>query len=119
MTALLEAELDTYEKLEVLRQLRVAGAPCSRAQLRDALRLDRDVLDEAIQELAQAGFLVAGDPVAPAARAAEPAVASALDLYEAEKAAVLAVLSRGAMRRIRERAARTFVERRGPRDDDT
>lgn len=122
---LLETDVDSIEKVELLRHLRSAAAPVPRAELARALDLDREAADTLIAELAHAGLVeVVGvrGAVRPGPAAADEACGDLMRIYEEDRAQVVSVLSTRALQRIRDMAAQTFGEalgsRKKPRDDE-
>ncbi len=122
---LLETDVDSTEKVELIRYLRSAAAPVPRAELARALDLDREAADTLIAELAHAGLVeVVGvrGAVRPGAAAADEACSDLMRIYDEDRAQIVSVLSTLALQRIRNMAARTFGEALGskkkPRDGE-
>ncbi len=110
--ALLDGKLDTFEKLELVLVVRAAGQPMTVSDLAMELQVGRDVLRRVIADVAAAGVLdlVDGDAVCLRHGSWEPQIAEAAEIYEADPTALIKVLSRISMERIRSRAARTFAD---------
>ncbi|MEO6775108.1 MAG: hypothetical protein ABI467_19235 [Kofleriaceae bacterium] len=116
---LLETELDSFEKLEVMSRVR---GPDAALAVDDAV-LDNEPMRETVRDLLRAhlierrtGVYVAGP------RATDPVVTELLALYDADRMIVVAELSALAMDRIRSMAseafANAFVLRKKRGDDD-
>ena len=116
--ALLQTQLDSFEKLELVRVLRASGKPMSEASLDKAARLRPDVSRDAVIVLLQIGVLRA-DPgtglieLGPAS--VDPAFQALMAVYEQDRLLVLTALSSLALARIRNMAARTFGDAFVPR----
>ena len=111
--ALLEAHLYSFEKLELLHALRSAGRPVSRDELVTVARLDRDVVADVLAQLELAHLVeldASGKLASLGVTAREPICESLLALYQADRAAVMAVVSSIAVRRIRSMAADAFAD---------
>jgi hypothetical protein len=112
--ALLDTELDSFEKLELASHLARAGGPVRRADLPAALRLDAEEIGRVLAELSAAELVEVDAAPAPAVRlgprAAHDDFRTLLALYAEDRMAVVVALSSSAMRRIRTMAARTFGE---------
>lgn len=116
---LLESELDSFEKLELLARIR--GTP-SGLEIADPV-FDNAAMRWTLDELLQGGFVERrGQLCMLGPRAAEPAVVSLLSLYDADRMVVVAELSSLALERIRSMASRAFanafVLRKKRGDDD-
>ncbi len=122
---LLETDVESIEKVELIRYLQSAAAPVPRAELARVLDLDREAADTLIAELAHAGLVeVVGvrGAVRPGAAAADEACGDLMRIYDEDRAQVISVLSTLALQRIRNMAARTFgealVSKKKPKDDE-
>ncbi len=110
---LLETDVNSIEKLDLIRYLRSAGGPVPRAEISRVLDLDRETADTLIDELAGADLVeVAGarSPVRSGAAAAGEACEDLLRIYDEDRLLVVSTLSSLAMERIRNMAARAFGE---------
>ena len=110
---LLVTKVDSYEKLEIMRMLRGAGKTLSRSELEDAGRLSPDAVDDALTSL-QRSKLIEHDPVSHGFRigaaGADRCLATLMQAYDEDRAAVLAVLSSEVMQRLRNMAAQVFAD---------
>lgn len=111
--ALLETQLDSFEKLEIAHALRASGGMTPQA-LEVACRFSVETVQEVLTSLQRAA-LVEPDPnrngvfrLGSASQA--PRFEAALQLYETDRLGVLSVLSTLAMERIRHMAARVFAD---------
>lgn len=110
---LLEAELFSFERLELLHALRAAAGALSSRELEDTCRLDADTVASVLAELAATGLVIFDQPGKRAslgAAANAPTCESLLALYAQDRALVLAALAPISLRRIRSMAARTFSD---------
>lgn len=111
--SLLEAKLDSFEKLEIARLLCATRRPMSRAEIGAAGSLSHEVVDDALSSLRHAG-LVEWDGANGAVRlgpeSADPHFVRLMQLYGEDRASVLAVLSRLVMQRLRAMAVRAFSD---------
>lgn len=123
--ALMQAHLDSFEKLELVRALRASVRPMSRTELERECRFSPDTVLEALGSLSQMN-VVELDAERSFARlgkvAQDPAFDALMRFYDDDRSAVLAMLSKVAMERIRSMAARAFADafilRRKQGDDD-
>lgn len=109
---LLVTKVDSYEKLEIMRMLGAAGKTMSRSELEDACRLSSDAVDDALASL-QRSKLIEHDPVSHGFRVrprADRCLATLMQAYDEDRAAVLAVLSSAVMQRLRNMAAQAFAD---------
>ena len=116
---LLETELDSFEKLELLARIR---ATASGLELADPV-FDNAAMRGTLDELVSAGFVEKrGRTCVLGPRGAEAAVVSLLSLYDADRMVVVGELSSLALERIRSMASRAFanafVLRKKRGDDD-
>jgi hypothetical protein len=116
---LLETELDSFEKLEVMS--RVRGTTAGLAT--DDAALDNEAMRQTIAELLQGRLIERRDCVyVVGPRATDVAVVALLSAYDADRMAIVGELSSLAMERIRSMAskafANAFVLRKKRRDDD-
>jgi hypothetical protein len=111
--ALMQAQLDSFEKLEVVRALRAAVRPMSRLELERECRFSPDTVLDAFNRLSQTNVIVL-DAEQNFARlgkiAQDPAFEALMRFYDDDRSAVLAMLSKIAMERIRSMAARAFAD---------
>jgi hypothetical protein len=123
--ALMQAHLDSFEKLEVVRALRASARPMSRTELESECRFTPDTVLETLGGLrqmnaididAERNFVRLGEI------ARDPAFEALMRFYDDDRSAVLAMLSKIAMERIRSMAARAFADafilRKKQGDDD-
>jgi hypothetical protein len=121
---LLVTKLDSYEKLEIMRALGGAGAALSRSELEAACRLSSDAVDDALPSL-ERSKLVEHDRlnhrIRLGAAGTDPCFIALMQIYDENRAAVLAVLSSAVMQRLRSMAAQAFADafviRKKGRDD--
>lgn len=116
---LLETDLDSFEKLEVLAKLR---ATVSGLELADPL-FENEAMRWTLDELLRMRFVERrGQLYVLGPRGAEAAVVALLSLYESDRMVVVAELSTLALERIRSMASRAFanafVLRKKRGDDD-
>jgi DNA-binding GntR family transcriptional regulator len=122
LLALLDAKLDTFEKLEVVLALHAAGSPLTMTELAVELQVGRDVLRRVAEDVADSGLveMVEGDAVRMLPTSHDAEIAEAAAIYLVDRSVLLHELSRIAMDRIRGLAARTFADafriRRKPKD---
>jgi hypothetical protein len=122
---LLETDLDSLDKLDLLRYLRRAGGEVPPLELVRALHLDRAAAGTLIDELARAGFVeITGalGSVRLGAQAARAACDDLMRIYDEDRLQIVAVLSSLAVQRIRRMAAQMFrealVSKKKPSDDE-
>src|ERR1044071_6665719 len=108
--ALLEARLDSFEKLEIAQALRASGGMTPDA-LEAACRLSADTVQEVLARLQQDAIVEPdpgrGEAVRLGAASQDPRFEAVVQLYAADRPRVLSTL---AMERIRHMAAQMFVE---------
>jgi hypothetical protein len=122
---LMQAHLDSFEKLELVRTLRASVRPLSRSELESECRFSPGTVREALASLghmkvieldAERNFARLGQI------AKDPAFETLMRFYDDDRSAVLAMLSKVAMDRIRSMAARAFADafilRKKQGDDD-
>ena len=111
--ALLEARLDSFEKLEIAQALRASGGMTPDA-LEAACRLSADTVQEVLARLQQDAIVEPdpgrGEAVRLGAASQDPRFEAVMQLYATDRPGVLSVLSTLAMERIRHMAAQMFVE---------
>lgn len=110
---LLETQLDSVEKLEVMRVLRASGHALSAEELESRCTLKSEIVVDTLLDLERSKLveLDAGGKLVRLGQAAvEPSFVALLRHYEEDRLGILSVLSSGAMQRIRSMAARTFAE---------
>ena len=111
--ALLEARLDSFEKLEIVQALRASGG-MTPAALAAACRLSADTVEDALTRL-QHDAIVEPDPgggevVRLGSASRDPRFEAVMQLYATDRLGVLSVLSTLAMERIRHMAAQVFSD---------
>lgn len=110
---LLEIQLDSYEKLEIVRALRASGAAMSKQELEAACRLTSETVDEVLADLERAKVIehdVARRLVRLGPASADPRFAALIQLYDDDRPGVLSVLSSLVMQRLRSMTARAFAD---------
>lgn len=110
---LLETRLDSFEKLEIARALRVSGG-MTPAALEVACRFSAETVQDALTDLQQVA-LVEPDPgrsevVQLGSASRDPRFDAVMQLYATDRPRVLSVLSTLAMDRIRHMAAQVFTD---------
>lgn len=121
---LLETKLDSFEKLEIVRALRASGQSMSFSDLEAACRLSSDLVEDTLPSLERAKLVerdAANRRVRLGTASNDPRFARLMQLYDEDRAGVLAALSSTVMQRLRSMAARAFAEAfviRKKRDDD-
>ena len=123
--ALLQTQLDSFEKLELVRVLRASGRPMSRSDLETECRFVPDTVDEALGSLLHMNVIEFDAErklvrLGPATQ--DPAFQTLMATYDDDRPAVLAMLSTIAMERIRSMTAGAFADafvlRKKRGDDD-
>ena len=113
LRALLETTLDSFEKLEIVRTLLASGRAMSQSQLEDGCGLSSELIEDALPGLLRAR-LVERDVVDRGIRlgiaSQDPRFVALMQLYNEDRAGVLAVLSSAVMQRLRSMAARAFAD---------
>lgn len=114
---LLETDLDSFEKLEVLMRVRGTGLAT------DDATLDNEAMRSSLSELLHAGLIEKrGTAYVLGPRGHEPTVEEIMTLYGADRMSIIAELSSLAMERIRTMAskafANAFVLRKKKKDDN-
>jgi hypothetical protein len=110
---LLETQLDSVEKLEIMRALRASGQGLSTEQLESRCTLTSEIVGDTLLDLERSKFVeldASGKLVRLGQAATEPRFVALLRHYEEDRLGILSVLSSAAMQRIRSMAARTFAE---------
>lgn len=123
--ALLTTQLDSFEKLEIVRALRASAHVVSTEALEVTCRFTSELIRETLNDLERARIIEreggSGD-VRLGTRSKAPEFEALMQLYEGDRSHVLSVLSSQAMERIRLMAARAFADafliRRKRGDDD-
>ncbi|MBL9018532.1 MAG: hypothetical protein JNL83_30380 [Myxococcales bacterium] len=122
---LLEAPLDTFEKLEICMVLWTATARTqSPRELAARVQLPVELVDRALEDLVAAGYVELAGGLArltvPTAQHAD--VQALVELYAVDRILIVRTLSELAMNRVRSMAARAFADafqlRRKPEGDD-
>jgi DNA-binding transcriptional ArsR family regulator len=110
--ALLETQLDSFEKLEIMQALYASGQSMSPQELAAACQLRIDVVEDTLDDLERAQLIKRERrrQIRTDRGCADPRFAVLMQLYAADRAGVLAVLSSVAVRRIRSMAATAFAE---------
>jgi hypothetical protein len=116
---LLETEINSFEKLELLRRARGGTTPITR----DDAGFDNESMRTAIAELVKARLLADhGGVLSIGARGREPSMNELMALYDDDRLAVVSALSAFAMDRLRTLAStafsNAFVLRKKRRDPD-
>jgi hypothetical protein len=116
---ILETDLDSFEKLEVMS--RVRGTTAGLAM--DDPALDNQAMRQTVTELLQGGLIERrGGVYVVGPRATDVAVVELLSAYDGDRMAIVGELSSLAMERIRSMASRAFanafVLRKKRGDDD-
>lgn len=111
--ALLRDQVDSFEKLELLRALRTADRPMAASELEISCRLAPETVRDVLGSLLQLRIVERDDNgtlfrMAAAGRA--PAFETLLSIYEEDRSIVMRALSARAMERIRGMAARAFAD---------
>lgn len=109
----LTSQLDSFEKLEIVRALRATGPAMSTNALEAACRLPSHAVREALADLARNAIIERVDAerlVVLGAGSKHPHLEALMQLYEDDRSGVMAVLSSLAMERIRAMAARAFAD---------
>lgn len=119
---LLETQLDSFEKLEIMELLHATGRGMSRDEIEVACELRSEVVLETLVELEQLRLVErSSSGQIHISGGMRPGLATLLQLYRADRVGVLSTLSSIAMQRIRSMAARTFADAfvfRRKRDND-
>jgi DNA-binding IclR family transcriptional regulator len=120
---LLQTQLDSFEKLELVRALRASGRPMSRDDLEVECRVTSDTVHEALESLSRTSiveFDAATKLVRLGPSSHDPALQALMEVYEDDRLAVLALLSTMVMERLRSMTAQAFADAfalRKKRDD--
>ncbi len=116
--------LDSFEKLEVVIAIDRAGAPQTEGQLERAAGIEHDDVVEAVAGLV-ASRAIAASPAGYTLDLAGPwgrHLRALVELYRVDRLEVVTAMSRAALERMRERAARAFADafviRKKKGDDD-
>lgn len=124
---MLQSDLDSFEKLELVHQLRAAKRPISRTDLQSGLRIDVGTLRTAITELLGCGLIEEATDEPGSVRlggraTVDKPLEALMTLYDEDRLTVVAALSSIAMDRIRGMAAHAFADafviRRRRKDQD-
>lgn len=110
---LLETKLDSFEKLEIVRTLLASGQAMSQSQLETACHLSTELIEDALPSLQRAKLVerdAVGQSIRLGAASLDPRFLALMQLYNEDRAGVLAVLSSAVMRRLRSMAARAFAD---------
>ena len=113
LRTLLTTQLDSFEKLEIVRVLRAAGQAMSAEALESACRCPSQTVREALEELERGAIIEQADGgrlvrLGPGSK--RPHFEALMQLYEEDRPRVMSVLSSLAMERIRTMAARAFAD---------
>lgn len=96
--------VDSFEKLEiVVHVVRAGSAIAAPADIARDVGLPLDEVETCVRALRNAGVF---DPSGPWA----PAVATLLEMYDADRIAVLNLLTKTVLERVRKQAARVFAD---------
>lgn len=110
---LLETQLDSFDKLEIVRALRAAGQSMSAEALESACRCPPHAVRDALADLERGTIIEHADArrlVRLGASSKHPNFEALMQLYESDPSRVMSVLSSLAMERIRTMAARAFAD---------
>jgi hypothetical protein len=112
LLALLDAKLDTFEKLELVLALRDAGTAMTLADMALHLQVGRDALRRVADEVASSGMIDASQDDVLQLRPGhwDPLLDEAAQCFANEPNKLMRALTRIAMARIRGMAARTFAD---------
>lgn len=103
---LLETELDSFEKLELLARVRAAAGGL---ELADPL-FDTEAMRWTLDELRRAGFVEKrGQLCVLGPRGTQAAIVALMSLYDTDRMTVVAELSSLSLERIRSMASRAFA----------
>lgn len=122
--ALLVTKLDSYEKLEIMRLLRSAEGAMSRSEFEAAGWLSWDAIEDELASLERSQLVEhdrSNHRIGLGAASKDPCFATLMQIYDEDRAAVLAVLSSAVMQRLRSMTAQAFADafviRKKGRDD--
>lgn len=112
---LLDAHVDSFEKLEVVMAMRRApGQRCTMQQLTASHEIDRDDLRTVVGQLCASGIAREPAPGELALDPRTPELRGALDeleaLYDGDRLALVKTIAESAMNRLRNLAGRAFAE---------
>ena len=112
LLVLLDAKLDTFEKLELVLALRDAGTPMTLAEMALHLQVGREALRRVADEVASSGMIDASHDDVLHLRHGhwDPLLDEAAHCFANEPSKLMRALTRIAMARIRGMAARTFAD---------
>ncbi len=112
LLALLDAKLDTYEKLELVLTLRAAGTAMTLADLAVQLQVGREALRRVANEVAASAIIDAreGDLLRLRPGHWDPLMDEAAQILANDPSKLMRALTRIAMERIRGMAARSFAD---------
>jgi hypothetical protein len=104
VSKLLHEVVDSFEKLEILvHVVRAGSAVAAPADIAGALGLKLDDVEQCVKYLRNEGVF---DPSGPWA----PSVASLMQMYDADRILLLNMLTKTALDRVRQQAARVFAD---------
>jgi len=104
VSKLLAEVVDSFEKLEILVQVvRAGSAIAAPADIAASVGMKVDDVEKCVKYLRNEGVF---DPSGPWA----PAVASLLQMYDADRIQLLNMLTKTALERVRKQAARVFAD---------
>jgi hypothetical protein len=113
LRAMLETNLDSFEKLEIIRALLAAGKAMSRSELEVACQIAPELIADTLPSLEGSRMIesdAANHQIRLGTASKDPRFARLMQLYEEDRIGVLAVLSSMVMRRLRSMAARAFAD---------
>jgi hypothetical protein len=110
--ALLETQLDSFEKLEIMQALRTSARTMSHEDVAATCQLGADVVEDTLTALERTQWIAREGHrrIRPGRSCADPRFAVLMLLYAEDRAGVLAVLSSVALQRIRSMAATAFAD---------
>jgi signal recognition particle GTPase len=110
--ALLETQLDSFEKLEIMQALRASGQSMSQQEVAAACQLRSDVVEDTLDDLERAQLITRERRrrIRTGSGCTDPRFVVLMQLYAEDRAGVLAALSSVAVQRIRSMAATAFAD---------
>lgn len=110
---LLETQLDSFEKLEIIQAIRRSNDGLSTRDLQSACQFSSEIVEETVGALERTQLIERGPAdgrIRLGAASQEVAFAALMELYDQDRTRVLSVLSSAVLRRLRTMAARAFSE---------
>ncbi len=109
--ALLEAKLDSFEKLEVVLTLRAAGRPMSLTELARELQVGTEALQRVVDGVVASGIVASDDDLfALRSGSWDVLVEEAAHLHQHHPQQLMRAFTRIGMEKIRGMAARSFAD---------